>query len=282
MPFLNEPDIPGRFVIQAGIMEKTDVIVCGAGGKMGQLVIELAKEEESLNLRAGVEQKSHLCTGKNLSGLQLKGDLKDLVKHGDIVIDFTSPDATMGFIEICAAAGAAIVIGTTGFTSSQKDNIEKMAEKMPLFFAPNMSFGVNLFFQAVRFAATLLKDYDTEITEIHHRFKKDAPSGTAIELANIVSSAPGRKQPASPRFGREGVTGPRTDEEIGIHALRMGDVVGEHSVFFGGRGQVIELSHRCYNRASFAEGAVKAAVFMRNKGNGFYGMQDMIKEVLNV
>ncbi|HNS32053.1 MAG TPA: 4-hydroxy-tetrahydrodipicolinate reductase [bacterium] len=261
-------------------MEKTDIVVCGAGGKMGRLIIELAEKSPDLRVRAGIEKNEKLAKDISSRGIEVYADLADIVTSGDVVIDFTQPDATESFIEICTRKKVAAVVGTTGLNKTQHEKIEKAAEFIPLFFAPNMSFGVNLFFEIIRFASSIMKDYETEVSEIHHHFKKDAPSGTAKKIAEIICEASDRKFAEVVKYGRQGMCGSRTSGEIGIHSLRLGDIVGEHYVYFGGKGEIMEFSHRCYNRESFASGALKAAKFLRDKNPGLYNMQDMIKEEL--
>ncbi len=265
-------------------MEKTKIVVCGAAGKMGALIIQLAQQRsDEFIVKAGVESKGHPLAGKkNSFGVGITDNVDEAISGDEVVIDFSIPDASMEYLGICVAKKVPFVTGITGFTSEQVSEMRKAASQMPVFFAPNMSFGVNLFFEVVKFTAGLLGEYETEISEIHHRFKKDAPSGTAKKIADIICSASGRNPENVIKYGREGISGTRPAEEIGMHSLRMGDVVGEHYVYFGGKGEIIELSHRCYNRESFALGALKAAGFIRNKPAGMYGMQDLIKEVMNV
>ncbi len=265
-------------------MEKTRVVVCGAAGKMGSLIIQLAQQRsDEFEVKAGVESKGHPLAGKkSAAGVSITDNADSVITGGDVAIDFSVPDASMKYLGICTARKVPFVTGITGFTPEQMSEMRKAASMIPVFFAPNMSFGVNLFFQIVRFAAGLLGEYETEISEIHHRFKKDAPSGTAKKIADIICAVSKRDPGTVIKYGREGIGGTRPAGEIGMHSLRMGDVVGEHYVYFAGKGEIIELAHRCYNRESFALGALKAASFIRNKPAGMYSMDDLVKEVMNV
>jgi len=262
-------------------MDKTKIIICGIGGKMGALIAELAVKSEEFTVKAGVESKGHPLAGKEISGFGVTDNIWDAMSGGEVVIDFTVPSFTMEALAACRKKETPFVTGTTGLSKEEYGEIKKTSEKIPLFFAPNMSFGVNLFFEIIRFAASLTADYDTEVSEVHHRFKKDAPSGTAKKIAEIICESTGRDFEEVIKYGREGITGTRPEKEIGMHSLRMGDIVGEHYVYFGGRGEVIELSHRCYNRESFASGALKAARFLDGKPPGLYGMQDLIREQID-
>lgn len=259
-------------------MGKTELVVCGAAGKMGVLIIELAQKNETLAVKTGIEAKGSPLVGKQILGVDIADNLEDAISGEEVVIDFTVPSFTAQALHACAGKNTPIVIGTTGLSKEQYGEMENISEKIPVFFAPNMSFGVNLFFEIIRQASPLLKDYDVEISEIHHRFKKDAPSGTAKKIGEIICETSGRDFDKAVKFGRHGIVGPRTKEEICIHSIRAGDIVGEHYVYFGGTGEVIELSHRCYNRQAFASGALKAAIFLKGKKPGLYGMRDLIKD----
>lgn len=264
--------------------KKTTVIVSGAAGKMGSLIIQLALEQkENFTVKAGIEHKNHLLIGKvNQFGIPIFDTIEGVVEDKDVVIDFSMPEITIKNLKICVDKKVPFVTGVTGFDSGQISLLKDASLTIPVFFAPNMSIGVNLFFEIIKFSAGLLKDYDVEISEIHHNLKKDAPSGTAKKIADIISYALKRDSQKILKYGREGLTGARTVEEIGMHSLRLGDIVGEHSVYFGGKGEVIELSHRCYNREAFASGALKAASFISNKPAGFYSMEHLIEEAINV
>ena len=263
-------------------MEKTGIVVCGAGGRMGRLIIQLAMENPGVVVTAGVETDSRLAGEVSSMGIRVVASLSDLSLCGNVVIDFTKPEATSEIIGICAEKRAGAVVGTTGLNKAQKDKVAEASEVIPVFFAPNMSLGVNLFMEVIRVASSLMKEYEAEISEIHHHFKKDAPSGTARKIAEIICETTGRRYEDVAKCGREGTGDARSRDEIGIHSLRIGDIVGEHSVYFGGRGEIMEFTHRCYNRESFASGALKAARFISGKKAGMYNMQDLIKEETKV
>jgi 4-hydroxy-tetrahydrodipicolinate reductase len=194
-----------------------------------------------------------------------------------VIIDFTDPDATLRHVEVAAEYGKAMVIGTTGMNSAQQEELEKASRKIPIVFAPNTSVGVNLLFKVLAdVAATLGDAYDVEIVEIHHRYKKDAPSGTARKMGEVVASALGRDPDEAIVSGRSGMVGERTEKEIGIFSLRGGDVVGEHTVTFAGLGERIEFTHRAHSRDTFARGAVRAAMWISGRVPGLYDMTDVL------
>jgi len=265
-------------------MEKTNIVVCGAAGKMGSLVIHLARQKgEEFTVKAGVESKNHPLAGKrSVDGVDITDNAGGVITGEEVIIDFSVPDAAMQHLDICTVKKSPFVTGITGFNKEQSALLKESSRSIPVFFAPNMSFGVNLFFEIVRYAAGILKEYEIEISEIHHRFKKDAPSGTAKKIADIICSVSNRKPEGVIKYGRKGTGDIRPSDEIGMHSLRMGDIVGEHYIYFGGKGEVVDLADRCYNRESFALGALKAASFIRNKPAGMYGMQDMIKELFKM
>ncbi|MCM8784761.1 MAG: 4-hydroxy-tetrahydrodipicolinate reductase [Candidatus Omnitrophica bacterium] len=265
-------------------MEKINLIVCGACGRMGSLIVELALKDNVFFIKGGIEVKNHPMIGKEIkSGIKVFDNLEKIIEKDDIIIDFTVPEATMNFLEIVKEKKGKIVIGTTGFKEEQLSKIKEIAKFIPVFLSPNMSIGVNLFFEIIKFATKILKNYEIEIEEIHHHFKKDAPSGTAKKIAEIICKERNLEIEKVTMYGRKGITGEREFNEIGIHSLRIGDIVGEHTVFYGGLGEIIEISHKCYNREIFASGALKVTKFLYKKVKGFYSMEDYIKEeVLNV
>ncbi|MFN4226566.1 MAG: 4-hydroxy-tetrahydrodipicolinate reductase [Candidatus Ratteibacteria bacterium] len=265
-------------------MEKINLIVCGACGRMGSLITELALKDNDFFIKGGIEVKGHPLIGKEIKkGIKVFDNLEKLIEKNDMIIDFTVPEATMSFLEIIKEKKGKIVIGTTGFKEEQVLKIKEIAKSVPIFLSPNMSIGVNLFFEIIRYATKILKNYEIEIEEIHHHFKKDAPSGTAKKIAEIICKERNLEMKEVLTYGRKGITGERKFNEIGIHSLRIGDIVGEHTVFYGGIGEIIEISHKCYNREVFASGALKVAKFLHKKDEGFYSMENFIKEeVLNV
>jgi 4-hydroxy-tetrahydrodipicolinate reductase len=204
-------------------------------------------------------------------------DLKAVMGQGDVVIDFSSHDATAGVADLCAAHNKALVIGTTGHTDAEKTKIKSSISKIPVVWSANYSTGVNTLFWLTRRAAEILgPGFDLEVVEMHHRMKKDAPSGTAATLAEILATV--RKQQLNDvvRHGREGIVGARTDAEIGMHALRGGDVVGDHTVIFAANGERLELTHKASSRDTFANGALRAAQWIVRQKPGLYDMQDVL------
>ena len=210
-------------------------------------------------------------------GVTITDSLADALAGADLLVDFTFPEVTLENIKVCAALGKGIVIGSTGFTPAQREVIKTYATIIRVVLAPNMSVGVNLCFKLLKdVAATLGDDFDVEIVELHHKKKKDSPSGTAVRMGEVVAEALGRDYNAVANFHREGMCGERTKEEIGMQTVRGGDIVGEHTVYFIGMGERIEITHRAMSRDMFARGAVRAAGWLGNKQAGFYDMQDVL------
>jgi 4-hydroxy-tetrahydrodipicolinate reductase len=211
-------------------------------------------------------------------GVLITDDLAGaLARRPDVVLDFTTFEASAACAEACARAGVALVIGSTGFTPEARARVAAAARRVPIVLSPNMSVGVNAMFELVRRAAAALGDaYDVEIVEMHHRMKKDAPSGTAVRLAEVAAEALGRDPRADLRFQRSGMVGERPPREIGVQALRGGDVVGEHTVLFAGMGERLEITHRATSREQFARGAVRAARWVVGKPAGLYDMRHVL------
>lgn len=261
------------------------VIVCGAAGRMGGRIIHMLAEAPDLVLTGAVEQSDHAAVGLDVGevvglprlNLAISGNLAEVLPVGEIVIDFTNPEATLHNLRLAAEAGKAVVIGTTGLSTPQLEEVRTLAQKIPVVMAPNMSVGVNLMFKIVADVAKVLKSgYDVEIVEAHHRLKKDAPSGTAMKLAQVIAQALDRNLEEVAVYERKGMIGQRTDAEIGIQTLRAGDIVGEHTVMFGGIGERLEIIHRAHNRDNFARGAVRAARWVATQRPGLYDMQDVL------
>jgi 4-hydroxy-tetrahydrodipicolinate reductase len=257
---------------------KTRIVIHGAAGRMGQRLVALAHEDPDLQLVAALDAPGHPQVGKDAGvgavGVPIQAELP-LGLQADVAIDFSAPVGTMALLPVCVQRQLPLVIATTGFTEEQKTEIEAAAHQTAILFSPNLSLSVNVLFELVRQAATLLadKDFDVEIVERHHRYKKDAPSGTALHFARIVQEA--MKQQRI-RHGREGLTGERPRDEIGMHALRVGDNVGEHTIVFSTLGETLELVHRGHTRDSYARGALLAAKFLAGKPPGRYGMKDVL------
>jgi 4-hydroxy-tetrahydrodipicolinate reductase len=211
------------------------------------------------------------------AALDLGDDLSKHIGACDVVIDFSSPNATQALCLACREAGKPAVIGTTGHTKEQRASIEQLAASVPVVLSPNFSVGVNALFWLTQKAAEMLgDDFDLEITEMHHRLKKDAPSGTAKKLAEILCESRGLDYGKDVRHGREGLVGQRSGNEIGVHSIRGGDVVGDHTVTFAGAGERLELSHKAASRETFAAGALRAARWVGGKPAGLYSMQDVL------
>ncbi|HTU19373.1 MAG TPA: 4-hydroxy-tetrahydrodipicolinate reductase [Gemmataceae bacterium] len=261
---------------------KTIVGINGAGGRMGQRLVHLTCADKDLTLGAALESSKHPRLGQDIgeiAGLgKLDAPLRAELPHTqrlDVLIDFSMPEGTMTVLPLCVERRIPLVVATTGHTPEQRRDIEAAAHQTALLMGPNMSLSVNVLFQLVRQAATLLKDkgFDVEIVERHHRFKKDAPSGTALHFARIVQEVMGQTQL---RHGREGLLGERSPNEIGMHALRTGDNVGEHTILFSALGESLELVHKGHSRDSYARGALLAAKFLAGKPAGRYTMNDVL------
>jgi len=260
-------------------------IVCGAGGRMGGRIISLLSGMEEITLTGAVERPGHPLIGRDIGealglgslNVPVVDDLSKVLDGGDVVIDFTHIDSALRHIELVMAASKAIVVGTTGFESHHMEKVRKWAEGGRCLIAPNMSVGVNLLFKLAYDVARILgEDFDVEILEAHHNQKKDAPSGTAMKLGRQVAAALGRDLDEVGVYGRKGMVGARTKKEIGMQVIRGGDIVGEHTVFFIGTGERIELTHRAMSRDNFARGAIRAALWLVQQPNGFYDMQDVL------
>jgi 4-hydroxy-tetrahydrodipicolinate reductase len=256
--------------------------VNGAAGRMGQRIVNLLAEDNSLELAAALEAPDSPHQGRDAGDLCGPGKLGVPITSGllletrlDVMVDFSVPEATLGILPLCTERRIPIVVATTGFSEEQKEEVEAAAHMTAVLFSPNMSLSVNVLFALVRMAAELLvdRDFDVEIVERHHRFKKDAPSGTALQFASIIQEAMGEMQI---RYGRAGITGARPKTEIGIHALRAGDSVGEHTILFSTLGESLELVHRGHTRDSYARGALLAAKFMAGRPPGRYTMNDVL------
>src|SRR5215218_9665324 len=260
---------------------KTHIAINGACGRMGQRLVALAREDAELAVVAAVDSARNPLCGKDAGevagigsiGVAITGELPLNVRP-DCVIDFSAPAGTMAILPVCVARKLPLVVATTGHTDAQKAEIEAAAHETAILFAPNMSLVVNLLFKLVRLTAEALKgkDFDAEIIERHHRYKKDSPSGTAVHFAEVIREVQGG------RFvhGREGLVGERQDDEIGVHAVRGGDNVGEHTIVFTTLGETLELVHKGHSRDSYARGALLAAKFLATKTAGRYTMADVL------
>ncbi len=261
------------------------IIVTGATGRMGGRIIALLKEYSELQLAGALEKKGSEGIGRDIGALLGTGEtkvllsdaLENIIGNGDVLIDFTAPAATLQNVKLAAENKKAVVIGTTGFSKDDIETIRHLSGKIPIVLAPNMSVGVNLLFKILQDVARVLgDDYDIEIIEAHHRLKKDAPSGTALKMAQVIAEAVKRNLDEVAVYARKGTIGERTKQEIGIQTVRAGDIVGEHTVLFGGLGERIEITHKASSRDTFARGALKAAIWVAEKKAGLYDMQDVL------
>ncbi len=251
---------------------------------MGRALIECVLKDDVLTLSAALDQPGHALIGKDAceftgtaSGVLVGADIEKALAQSDAIIDFTRPAGTLAHLDACLKLGRKMVIGTTGFSEAEKARITEASKKIAIMFAPNMAVGVNVTFKLAEIAAKALGDeYDVEIIEAHHHNKVDAPSGTALKLGEVVASALGRDPAKDFVHGREGDVGERKPREIAFHAIRGGDLVGEHTVMFIGMGERVEVSVRSSSRATYATGALRAAKFLKDKRNGLYDMQDVL------
>ncbi len=261
------------------------VIVTGAAGRMGRRLVALVYQSESLSLAGAIEGRGNPSIGEDAGlvagcgslGIKITDELASCVEQGEVVVDFSSPAATLQHLAVAAQHKRAMVIGTTGFSADQSEDIRSRAKSIPCVWSPNMSAGVNLVFKLIAEMARVLRDgYDIEVIEAHHRLKKDAPSGTALKMAQILAEATGRNLDQVGVYARKGLIGERKRDEIGIQTIRAGDIVGDHTVLFGGMGERIEVTHRAQSRDTFAAGALRAAEWAVRQPPGLYDMADVL------
>ncbi|MEW6427480.1 MAG: 4-hydroxy-tetrahydrodipicolinate reductase [Thermodesulfobacteriota bacterium] len=261
------------------------VAVAGAAGRMGRRICYMVQNHPDLELVGGFEQAGHGDLGRDLgdlggfgaTGVLLSPGLDSVLDRADVLIDFTFHAATMGFARQAAAKGKAMVIGTTGLSSENIEELRQLGRGFACVQSPNMAVGVNVLFKvAAKVASILGNDYDIEIVEAHHRMKKDAPSGTALKLGEMVAGAVNRNLQEVGVYARHGIIGERTNAEIGIQTIRAGDIVGEHTVYFAGAGERLELTHRAHSRDNFARGAAMAAAWVVRQPAGLYTMFDVL------
>jgi 4-hydroxy-tetrahydrodipicolinate reductase len=264
--------------------EMIDVAVTGAAGRMGRTLIEACTQADGVRLGAACERAGSEALGRDAGELAGVGRLEVPVsEHLDparfaVLVDFTTPEASLAQLAVCVEAGRAAVIGTTGFDAAGRQAIERAAATIPVVFAPNMSQGVNLCFSLLAEAARVLgEDADVEIIEAHHRHKVDAPSGTALAMGEVVARTLGRTLEECAVYAREGQTGPRPAQAIGFATVRAGDIVGEHTVLFASPGEQVEIRHRATSRMTFARGALRAARWLAQRPPGLYDMQDVLE-----
>jgi 4-hydroxy-tetrahydrodipicolinate reductase len=263
----------------------TRIAICGAAGRMGKALLEACLRAPGVIITAAIEHADSPKLGLDAgsvagigeTGVAIVAGIKPVLQDFDVLIDFTQPAATVDNVSRCSAAGKRMVIGTTGLNDSQKGIIRSAAAEVAIVFSPNMSIGVNLCFKLTELAARVIgADSDIEIIEAHHRMKKDAPSGTAVHLGEIVAGALDRKLQDCAVYGREGNTGERDARTIGFATVRAGDIVGDHTVLFAAPGERVEITHKASSRQAFATGAVHAARWLMQKNEGLYDMQDVL------
>lgn len=262
----------------------TKITILGAGGSMGQTIIQLIANAPDFTLVGAVEapqspllgKDSGLLTGITENNVFVTDDWRKAVAPADVLLDFSFPSATHASAMQAATLGKPMVIGTTGLNKAESEDVRCSASKIPIVWAPNMSLGVNLLFALTGKLAGILKDYDIEIVEMHHRRKKDSPSGTALRLAENAAIARSADIDKELVHGRKGTQTKRVSGQIGMHAVRGGDVVGDHTVIFAGEGERVELTHRASRRDCFASGALRAAVWVKDRKPGLYDMQDVL------
>ncbi len=261
---------------------KTLIAVNGVCGRMGQRIVQLAFEDKELTVAAALDAPGHPQLGRDIGEVVGLGKVGVLVnsfvpveQRLNVVIDFSTPEGTMAVLPMCVERHIPLVVATTGHTPAQKREIEGAAHHTALLMAPNMSLAVNVLMKLVRQAASVLKDkgFDVEILERHHRFKKDSPSGTALHFARVIQEAMGQTEL---RHGREGLVGERPPHEIGVHAIRVGDNVGEHTIIFSTLGETMELTHRAHARDCYVRGALQAAKYLADRPPGRYTMDDVL------
>ncbi|MCU7808178.1 MAG: 4-hydroxy-tetrahydrodipicolinate reductase [Candidatus Thiodiazotropha sp. (ex Semelilucina semeliformis)] len=266
-------------------MVMTRIAVVGAAGRMGKSLVQAVTEADGLVMGAATERPGSEAIGRDVGELAgvsrldviVTSNLQAVVDDFDVLIDFTAPVATLSHLQVCRDAGKKMVIGTTGLSDAEKQQLTQASGEIAIVFAPNMSVGVNLCFKLLEVAARVLgDDADVEIIEAHHRHKVDAPSGTALRMGEVVAETLGRDLNKCAVYGREGQTGARDRQTIGFETIRAGDVVGEHSVWFAMEGERIEIAHKATNRMNFARGAVRASNWIASRDKGLYDMQDVL------
>lgn len=263
---------------------KQKVVIAGSSGRMGRVLIETLADLPEQQLHAALEHPDSPAVGRDAGefsggpcGVRICADIDAALAGADVLIDFTRPVATMAHAEACLRHGVRLVVGTTGFSDAEKARLREISQSVGMVIAPNFSVGVTVLLKLVDLAARTLDDgYDVEIMESHHRHKVDAPSGTALRLGEVAARALGRDLATCAVYGREGVTGERDPKTIGFATVRGGDVVGDHTVLFAGIGERVELTHKASSRATFAQGALRAARFLAAKSDGIHDMQDVL------
>ena len=252
------------------------ITVCGAAGRMGQAILAIAKSGEDVEVVGALEHEGSKAIGTGEPIISSVNNLEKFLPETDALIDFTNTDSALKNLDIAKRCKTPVVIGTTGFNEEQKKRVAEISKSIPIVFSPNMSVGVNILFKLVEAVAKKIPDYDIEIVEVHHNKKKDSPSGTAAKLAEVAASSIGRDINDAGVYGRHSTDALRKKDEIGVHSVRAGDIVGDHTVYFAGPGERIELTHRAHSRDTFAAGAVRAAKWVVGRKTGLYDMTDVL------
>lgn len=264
-------------------MSALQTVIAGVSGRMGRALLEAVAQDAGCALHGALDRAGSPAVGQDAgmlagrTGVRITDDPATALAGADVLVDFTRPQATLDYLDACCKARVNLVIGTTGFDAAGKAAIEGAAREIGIVFAPNFSVGVNLLMKLAETAASVLNEgYDIEIIEAHHRHKVDAPSGTALGIGQAVAGALGRELKTCAVYGREGVTGERRPDTIGFATVRGGDIVGDHTLLFAGIGERVELTHKASSRATFAQGALRAAKWLNDKGPGLYDMRDVL------
>jgi len=260
------------------------IAIAGASGRMGRMLIEAIRAADDCQLAGALDQASSPAIASDASaflgyasGVAITADLSAGIRPAEVLIDFTRPEGTLKHLAVCRDLGVNLIIGTTGFTASQKAEIESAARDIAIVMAPNMSVGVNVTLKLLEMAAKALSTgYDIEVIEAHHRHKVDAPSGTALKMGEVLAEALGRSLDECAVYSREGETGPRDPSTIGFSAIRGGDIVGDHTVLFAGTGERIEITHKSSSRATYAEGSLRAVRYLAGRKSGLHDMFDVL------
>ncbi|MEN9897941.1 MAG: hypothetical protein RLZZ66_1590 [Pseudomonadota bacterium] len=263
----------------------TRIAVVGVTGRMGLSLIKAVTLNKDTQLTAAIAREGNESIGKDAGELAGCGklnvpvseNLESMLNEFDILIDFTRPDISMAYIELCRKANKKVIIGTTGYSEQQKAKIADIAKEIAIVLAPNMSVGVNLSLKLLEITANVMGEHtDIEIIESHHRHKVDAPSGTALQMGEVIAKTLGRDLESCAIYGREGITGERNPKTIGFSTIRAGDIVGEHTVMFADEGERLEITHKATSRMTFANGAIRAALWLKSKNSGLFDMQDVL------
>lgn len=262
-----------------------NIIINGALGRMGREIAGIVLADDETSLVGCIEKVGHPAIGSDIGsyiggatiGISIASSVNDIPGEGAVVLDFTAPDSTRALLKDIEGKGRGVVTGTTGLTDDDMELMKKVSQKNAVLFSPNMSLGINFLFYLTQITAEKLgEDFNIEIIETHHKYKKDSPSGTAKLLGEIASKAIGCSNDETIKHGRAGIIGERPLKEIGMHSVRGGDIVGDHTVLFAGPGERLELKHTAHSRLTFAQGAVKAAKWLHSQGPGFYSMRDVL------